>query len=417
MLEMHDAIKDLPGSTPARRLMVQRALEYLDKMAQEADDDAPLQSDLAIAFERVGDVQGNPQNSNLGDTRGALESYRKALTIRENLPPEIQNAATEKYAAAMLYGKKFQAAVFQLDMQTAEIYCRRALRLLENLAADEPENITYRNALANSYSSLGELKKKDRNFAEALDSLNKTIEISDEILKRDAVNADALSNTQLAFVRIGEIHEIEKNLEATLAAYQNALSAAKKAAAAYPQNATLDLVLGISYGKVGYTQAAAGNSNEATANSRTGLGILQKIVAADPENTFADRQLACAFKNVGFSQLQSGDANAALENFQKALAIKEKLRKKDNSDVYLVGDIGEILAFHGDAYKKAASGKTNFQSKREDLNNARNWYQRSLEIWLNLQREGKLPQYYSSKPDELKTLVAHCDKALKNSAL
>ena len=31
LLEIHDAIRDLPGSTPARRLLVSKGLEYLDR--------------------------------------------------------------------------------------------------------------------------------------------------------------------------------------------------------------------------------------------------------------------------------------------------------------------------------------------------------------------------------------------------
>jgi non-specific serine/threonine protein kinase/serine/threonine-protein kinase len=40
LFEFHDAIQNLPGSTPARELVVKRALEYLDGLAKEAGDDA-----------------------------------------------------------------------------------------------------------------------------------------------------------------------------------------------------------------------------------------------------------------------------------------------------------------------------------------------------------------------------------------
>jgi hypothetical protein len=33
LFEFHDAIKDLPGSTPARELVTNKALEYLDRLA------------------------------------------------------------------------------------------------------------------------------------------------------------------------------------------------------------------------------------------------------------------------------------------------------------------------------------------------------------------------------------------------
>src|SRR5205085_11974025 len=56
LFEFHDAIKDLPGATAARELVVRRALEYLDSLAGEAGGDAQLQRELATAYQKVGDV-------------------------------------------------------------------------------------------------------------------------------------------------------------------------------------------------------------------------------------------------------------------------------------------------------------------------------------------------------------------------
>ena len=35
MFEIHDSIKDLPGNIPARKLLIERALQYLDSLSQE----------------------------------------------------------------------------------------------------------------------------------------------------------------------------------------------------------------------------------------------------------------------------------------------------------------------------------------------------------------------------------------------
>ena len=63
LFEFHDAIVNLPGSTPARNLVVTKALEYLDGLAAEASGDAALQKELAAAYDKVGDVQGNPSST------------------------------------------------------------------------------------------------------------------------------------------------------------------------------------------------------------------------------------------------------------------------------------------------------------------------------------------------------------------
>ena len=80
---MHDAIQNLPGSTAARKLIVDRALRYLDALAKEAKGNLSLQRELAAAYQKVGDVQGGFREANLGDTAGSLASYRKSLAILE----------------------------------------------------------------------------------------------------------------------------------------------------------------------------------------------------------------------------------------------------------------------------------------------------------------------------------------------
>ena len=84
MGEIHDSVQTLAGSTPTRKLIVARALEYLDNLSKEADTPA-LRLDMAAAYEKLGDVQGNPYFANLGDTGGALASYLKAKGLLHSL--------------------------------------------------------------------------------------------------------------------------------------------------------------------------------------------------------------------------------------------------------------------------------------------------------------------------------------------
>ena len=83
LFEFHDAIRDLPGSTEARALLVKRALEYLDGLSKESAGDRELRRELAEAYRRVGDVQGNPFMANLGDLAGARASYGKSIALLE----------------------------------------------------------------------------------------------------------------------------------------------------------------------------------------------------------------------------------------------------------------------------------------------------------------------------------------------
>ena len=84
VFQVHDAIKDLPGSTAARELLVTTALEYLNTLAAEAGNDRELQQDLAAAYEKVADIQGQAYGpANTGAPRRALDSYAKAIALLE----------------------------------------------------------------------------------------------------------------------------------------------------------------------------------------------------------------------------------------------------------------------------------------------------------------------------------------------
>src|SRR4029077_6959252 len=67
LFDYHDAIKNLPGATKVRELLVKDALNYLDSLAGESHGDPELQRELAAAYERVGDVRGGESSGSLGD--------------------------------------------------------------------------------------------------------------------------------------------------------------------------------------------------------------------------------------------------------------------------------------------------------------------------------------------------------------
>ncbi len=82
LFRFHDEIRDLPGATQARELVASTALQYLDNLSLDAENDQGLQMELGAAYEKVGDVLGNPWASNLGRTDEALASYEKSLRLR-----------------------------------------------------------------------------------------------------------------------------------------------------------------------------------------------------------------------------------------------------------------------------------------------------------------------------------------------
>jgi tetratricopeptide (TPR) repeat protein/predicted Ser/Thr protein kinase len=76
-----DAIR--AGQTAARRVLVSEGLVYLERLSSEAGSDATLRGELAAAYLKMGDIQGNPFEQNLGDLRGARKSFETALSLAQ----------------------------------------------------------------------------------------------------------------------------------------------------------------------------------------------------------------------------------------------------------------------------------------------------------------------------------------------
>ncbi len=424
LFEIHDSIKDLPGATPARKLLVGRALDYLDKLANESRNDMTLQSELATGYEKIGDVQGSPLAANLGDSAGALASYGKALAIREMLAAAPENFA-ERYAAAMLHSKIYRVMMLQNDFTEAEFHCRRALSILDELVLVEPDNLLIRVTTARFYLELGELlvSKKDGDAEAALVNYRRSIAVAEAIpataalLEKAAdglsLNEKILSVTQMAYRRIGQNAETRHQTDEALGVYLKALTAAEKlAAASDPPKPQSRIVLAIALGNVGRTQAATGKVDEALTNTQVMLEICEKAVADDPQNYLAASQLALAHGSLGDVHFRRGDFEKSLAHFQISLELQEKMREKSPDDVYNIGNLGETLAAIGNVHEKTARQTSSKNSVKDSLREARIWHQRSLDIWLDLKNKNRLPAYFAGKIEEQNQAVSRCGAVL-----
>ena len=85
LFDFHDEIARLEGSTKAREMLVKTSLEYLDTLNQHSGTDPDLREELAEAYRRVGDVQGSDLGPNLGDHKGARQSYARSIELLEPL--------------------------------------------------------------------------------------------------------------------------------------------------------------------------------------------------------------------------------------------------------------------------------------------------------------------------------------------
>ncbi len=119
-----------------RKVLAARGLEYLDNLAKSAGGDKNLQRELGLAYIRLGDVSGKPSEANLGDSAGAISSYRKALGLLEPLYSKQPGDLALGRAVASVYQNL--NSVYMVDLhqgQEAHAAAEMVLRINQKMAS------------------------------------------------------------------------------------------------------------------------------------------------------------------------------------------------------------------------------------------------------------------------------------------
>jgi eukaryotic-like serine/threonine-protein kinase len=382
LFEFNNSIQNLPGATPARKLLVQRALEYLSKLAQQSRGDRSLQRELAEAYLKVGDLQGNPYEPNLGDTPGAAESYRKALSISTGLTQaDGTDTQAQRYLARShqslgevlpLLGKPADGA--------AEL--RKAAELFAQLLSRTPHDHELRVLLADCYQSLGDLlghgglqNLGDR--AGALESYGKAIAVFDAMAAENPGDQKARGGAAVMRIRIGDMQQAQGDLGAALENYRGALQRAEPLAAEDPKNDRFRRILALSYRKLADLETQRGEFAQALRNARNAAEINQSLAAADPENAQASANFALSLTTLADLQSKTGNPASALDEYRQANAILERLSTAAPTNLFTRGSLadslvatGTLLARQGRVAEARASTSRGVAIARELANRA-----------------------------------------------
>jgi non-specific serine/threonine protein kinase/serine/threonine-protein kinase len=340
LFELHDAIANLPGSTPARELLVKRAVEYLDSLAQEAQGDASLQRELVAAYLKVGNVQGNPNNANLGDTAGALESYRKALVIAERLTAADPADAQSRRFVGVISEKMCDAQAATGDTAGAVESQRRSLSIFKAIADAAPADAAARQSLAISYVKLGDVLG-NANFtnsgdeAGAMQSYLSSAGILESLYAADPANARTRRLLGLIYERLGTMLQASGRVDEALETYGKSRAIREPLAADFPNDTDAVRDAAIAHEKIGDVMTAKGNLEEALESRRKSLEIFRSLVEADPQNAQARQSLAISYLHLGevLGDPASPNLGRRAEAFEQYRLAHETLKAADAPDI------------------------------------------------------------------------------------
>ena len=352
LFEFNSSIQNLPGATPARKLLVQRALEYLSKLAQQSQGDPALQRELAEAYLKVGDLQGNPYEPNLGDTPGALESYRRALAISTALArADGADPQAQRYLAR---SHESLGEVLPLLGNAGDgvTNLREASHIFERLVLRKPHDRDLRVALANCYQALGDLQGHGElqnlgDRAGALDSYRKAAAVFDAMAVENPVDQKARGGAAVMRTRIGDMQQAAGDRDGALENYRGAMQRAQSLVAEDPANDRFRRILALCHRKLADLESQRGELGEALQHARSAADINRMLASADPDNAQASANFALSLTTLAELLQKTGNVTGALEQYHEVIAILDKLTSVTPTNLFMRGQLAETLIASG----------------------------------------------------------------------
>ncbi|MCX6612138.1 MAG: hypothetical protein NTW74_14945, partial [Acidobacteria bacterium] len=225
LFEIHDEVSKVPGTLESRKLIVSRALEYLDQLSRDESADESLQKDLAESYLKVGNVQGTLVRSNesLGRYADALGSYRKAAAIFERLQRRAPGDRELRGRLAKSFEGVGDSCTRLTDAACAEQGYRKAKELYELDAVQNPKDFMAQARWLNSRIMQLDPLLTRKEYGKLRDELQPIALAFEELGKQYPGEARLRNYQAYAYKRLGAAEGVLGHYEVGIGWYQKAL--------------------------------------------------------------------------------------------------------------------------------------------------------------------------------------------------
>jgi len=361
VFDVHQAIEQLPGSTPARQLIVKNALTYLERLGAEAKDDAQLKIELATGYRQIGDIQGGPMASNLGDPAGARKSYERGLALVEpllslSLPSETATSAylettrTLRVLALLL--------AFQGELDAGVQRAEQGVGIARRQLMADPQSPSAQRQLATllgAAAQIHDFANRDGPFKAAVDE---SIVLLERLYEKQPDDKSAGGNLAsmygLRSQHLTRGETPEKDAPAMLADQDKGIKVLETLLKTHSDNTILKANLAVLYDHRGYTYQLLGRTDEAVASLRQAVGVLKPMVEKDPDNVMLRIDLGSFSGELAEILRAAGQWQAAVEAAQSALDTFATVPEDARNNLVSLRDYGMAHFYMANALQARA---------------------------------------------------------------
>lgn len=350
LFELSPRIERMPGATAARDVLVSRAVEYLDSLAAESPDDQELQLELAAAYEKVGDLQGNPTNPNLAELDASVASYLKARHLREGAERlDGRNTAKQRLLAEnfRILGNVYSQAN---DFERAAHDLNEALQYYERVAGDASADAAVRLGFAQTLHDVGRHQSNSSRYAAAIAPFTRAVSVTDAVLREHPGDVEATQLLAETESQLGLALSWEGRQADAEAQMRRAAEVSEALLATHPD----DVVLRNSVWSVYWLTSSVYEEQRddlAQTFALKALDVIQRIVASDPDNIRARQQLAKSYSRLGQTTVNIGQSATALGYLREAATILDAIASGESRNGRLRSELALALTRLADARK------------------------------------------------------------------
>lgn len=464
LFDYHDSIADLPGSTAVREKLVRDSLDYLDRLSKQAGQDRSLRREIAAAYLKVADVQGQPNFPNLGHATEAMQGYQKALGLWENIVAAEPSDTEAISKLATVHSRIGELLRDKGDLKVAVEHHRKAIALMEPLFARNDATPEIRETLALCYTTLADVLGNPvlvnvGDFAGAMENYERGLKIRDQLVAEDSTSVEKRKWAAVSHQRIGAMLDSRKDYSGAFEHFQQAreidegllkedpistfkqralaldyqylsitawnaeqvaqardyqeqdLRLAQELVARDPNNAAIKITLATGYIRMLYMVGRGGDLAGAHEYERKMRQLMDPLIARDPTNVGYLGTVRGADQRIADIYLRAGDGEKALPYVREALKLNDKMFALQPANTNARRGQAASHAQFGQVYKLLAHG----DAAQENWQHARAEYQESLEIYRELAAKGALVGAEATKPDEIAKELASCEAALAST--
>jgi tRNA A-37 threonylcarbamoyl transferase component Bud32/tetratricopeptide (TPR) repeat protein len=334
LFDVYPEVENLAGSLKAREKILQNALTYLDSLAREAAGDVTLQSELATAYEKVGDVQGAMNTSSLGDAKAGLESYAKAAKLRAAVLQQRPRDVDARDALANNHYTTARTLWNHNQTHEAEEAFERGLQLRRALVAAQPNSVELQNRLAVLLIDYGAIPAFNVQSEKATALFEEALEINHRLRAQDAQSAELKKTRARALRILSKPRAAVGDHAGGMVALEEAHQLSRELAREFPQDFRLQRSVWLTENMMCELLIDKGDGAEAAARCEAIIAFPDAALRNEPENGVVIYDLAISHFNLARALHLTGENERSIEQAEKAVAVMSQLAAKqpDNLD-------------------------------------------------------------------------------------